>query len=221
MWGDEFEALYEQYEREKKFRRTVPAQELWFAILSSQVETGTPYMLFKVPTTLTLDTIVVVEVEVESSTTTTTTTLQQDACNRKSNQQNLGTIKSSNLCTEIVQYTSADEVAVCNLASVNLSAFVDESDKSFDFDKLLQVHPTDLVSRMYVAAFTQYFVPCLFVCVIDCWMQVTKVVTKNLNKVIDINFYPVLEAKNSNFRHRPIGYGPPESPTPTTMIYVM
>eukprot|EP01036_Dinobryon_divergens_P030589 gene30589-39858_t len=144
VWGDEFEALYEQYEREKKFRRTVPAQELWFAILSSQVETGTPYMLFK------------------------------DACNRKSNQQNLGTIKSSNLCTEIVQFTSADEVAVCNLASVNLSAFVDESDKSFDFDKLLQV---------------------------------TKVVTKNLNKVIDINFYPVLEAKNSNFRHRPIGIG--------------
>eukprot|EP00597_Dinobryon_sp_UTEXLB2267_P007494 CAMPEP_0170086920 /NCGR_PEP_ID=MMETSP0019_2-20121128/21493_1 /TAXON_ID=98059 /ORGANISM="Dinobryon sp., Strain UTEXLB2267" /LENGTH=634 /DNA_ID=CAMNT_0010304243 /DNA_START=512 /DNA_END=2416 /DNA_ORIENTATION=- len=144
VWGEEFESLYEQYEREGKARRTMPAQELWFAILSSQVETGTPYMVYK------------------------------DACNRKSNQQNLGTIRSSNLCTEIVQFTSPEEVAVCNLASVNLSAFVDEADKAFDFQKLFEV---------------------------------TKVVTKNLNKVIDINFYPILEAKNSNFRHRPIGIG--------------
>jgi ribonucleotide reductase alpha subunit len=121
----------------------MPAQDLWFQILTSQVETGTPYMLFK------------------------------DACNAKSNQQNLGTIKSSNLCTEIVEYTAPDEVAVCNLASISLPAFVDEN-KSFDFKRLYEV---------------------------------TKVVTKNLNKVIDVNFYPVIEAKNSNFRHRPIGIG--------------
>lgn len=144
VWGEEFERLYERYEAEGKARRTMPAQELWFAILSAQVETGTPYMLYK------------------------------DACNRKSNQQNLGTIKSSNLCTEIVEYTSPDEVAVCNLASVNLAAFVDEAAKSYDFQKLYEV---------------------------------TKVVTKNLNKVIDVNFYPIKEAENSNMRHRPIGIG--------------
>ena len=100
--------------------------------------------------------------------------LFKDACNAKSNQQNLGTIKSSNLCTEIVEYTAPDEVAVCNLASLNLSAFVDEVNRSYDFKRLYEV---------------------------------TKVVTKNLNKVIDVNFYPVIEAKNSNFRHRPIGIG--------------
>jgi ribonucleotide reductase alpha subunit len=122
----------------------IPAQDLWFAILSAQVETGTPYMLFK------------------------------DACNSKSNQQNLGTIKSSNLCTEIVEYTAPDEVAVCNLASVNLASFVDESNRSYDFRRLYEV---------------------------------TKVVTKNLNKVIDVNFYPIPEARNSNMRHRPIGIG--------------
>lgn len=146
VWGDEFEALYARYETEGLARRTMPAQELWFAILSSQVETGTPYMVYK------------------------------DACNRKSNQQNLGTIRSSNLCTEIVEYTSPDEVAVCNLASINLSSFADDSGKNrtFDFQKLYEV---------------------------------TKVVTNNLNKVIDVNFYPVIEAKNSNFRHRPIGIG--------------
>lgn len=120
VWGDEFEALYEKYEREGKARKVIQAQELWFAIIASQVETGTPYMLFK------------------------------DACNRKSNQQNLGTIKSSNLCTEIVEYTSPDEVAVCNLASLNLSAFADESTREYDFQRLYEV---------------------------------TKVVTKNLNKV--------------------------------------
>jgi ribonucleoside-diphosphate reductase subunit M1 len=144
VWGDEFDALYTKYESEKRARRSVPAQELWLAILSSQVETGTPYILYK------------------------------DACNRKSNQQNLGTIKSSNLCTEIVEFTSPDECAVCNLASINLAAFVEEGKRKYDFQKLYEV---------------------------------TKVVTKNLNKVIDINFYPIPEAKNSNFRHRPIGIG--------------
>lgn len=144
IWGDEFEALYSRYEKEGLARRTMPAQELWFAILSSQVETGTPYMVYK------------------------------DACNRKSNQQNLGTIRSSNLCTEIVEFTSPDEVAVCNLASVNLASFVDDAAKTYDFQKLYEV---------------------------------TKVVAKNLNKVIDVNFYPIKEAKNSNFRHRPVGIG--------------
>ncbi|KAJ1425784.1 ribonucleotide reductase [Ochromonadaceae sp. CCMP2298] len=144
VWGEEFETLYTRYEAEGRARKTMPAQELWFAILSSQVETGTPYMVYK------------------------------DACNRKSNQQNLGTIKSSNLCTEIVEYTAPDEVAVCNLASVNLAAFADDSSKTYDLQKLYEV---------------------------------TKVVTKNLNKVIDVNFYPVEEARNSNMRHRPIGVG--------------
>lgn len=143
VWGEKFEALYEKYESDGIARRVMPAQELWTQILTSQVETGTPYMVFK------------------------------DACNSKSNQQNLGTIKSSNLCTEIVEYTSPDEVAVCNLASISLTAFVKE-DKTFDF------------MRLY---------------------EITKVVTRNLNKVIDINFYPIIEAKNSNFRHRPIGIG--------------
>jgi len=113
-------------------------------ILCLQVETGTPYILYK------------------------------DACNVKSNQKNLGTIRSSNLCTEILEYTSADEVAVCNLASVNLGTFCDETSKTFDFQKLYEI---------------------------------TKVVAKNLNKVIDVNFYPIPEAKNSNMRHRPIGIG--------------
>lgn len=144
VWGDEFEALYASYEASGLARKTMPAQELWHAILSSQVETGTPYMVYK------------------------------DACNRKSNQQNLGTIKSSNLCTEIVEFTSPDEVAVCNLASINLSNFVDEGKKEYDFQKLYEV---------------------------------TKVATKNLDKVIDVNFYPVIEAQNSNMRHRPIGLG--------------
>jgi len=141
-WGDEFEALYEKYEKEGKARKTVKAQDLWFAIMESQIETGTPYMLYK------------------------------DAANRKSNQKNLGTIKSSNLCTEIIEYTSPDEVAVCNLASIALPRFVVEG--QFDHAKLYEV---------------------------------TQVVTRNLNKIIDINFYPVEEARRSNFRHRPIGIG--------------
>ena len=144
VWGQEFEDLYLRYESEGRARRTMPAQELWFAVLTSQVETGTPYMLYK------------------------------DACNRKSNQQNLGTIRSSNLCTEIVEYTAPDEVAVCNLASINLAAFVDEKTRTYDFQKLYEV---------------------------------SKVVAKNLNKVIDVNFYPVEEARNSNMRHRPVGVG--------------
>ncbi len=141
-WGEEFEALYEKYEREGKARKTVKAQELWFAIIEAQIETGTPYMLYK------------------------------DAANRKSNQKNLGTIKSSNLCTEIIEYTSADEVAVCNLASLALPRFV--MDGEFDHQKLFEV---------------------------------TAVVTRNLNKIIDINYYPIEEARRSNFRHRPIGIG--------------
>lgn len=142
-WGDDFERLYESYERLGRARKTIKAQKLWYAILDSQIETGTPYMLYK------------------------------DACNSKSNQQNLGTIKCSNLCTEIVEYSAPDEIAVCNLASIALPAFVTE-DKTYDFEML---------------------------------HKVTKVVTKNLNKIIDINFYPVPETRRSNLRHRPIGLG--------------
>ena len=143
-WGEDFEKLYIKYETENKGRKTVKAQWLWNQIVESQIETGTPYMLYK------------------------------DSCNRKSNQQNLGTIKSSNLCTEIVEYTSPDEVAVCNLASIALSKFVNVEKKEFDYDTL---------------------------------HLVTKRVTKNLNNIIDFNYYPVEEAKRSNFRHRPIGIG--------------
>ena len=139
----EFEALYTKYEKEGRGRKTIKAQELWFKILDSQVETGTPYMLFK------------------------------DAANAKSNQQNLGTIRSSNLCTEIIEYTAPDEVAVCNLASVALPKFV-TSDGKFDHEKLFEV---------------------------------TYQITKNLNCIIDRNYYPVVEARNSNMRHRPIGIG--------------
>uniref|UniRef100_A0A914UNC0 Ribonucleoside-diphosphate reductase n=1 Tax=Plectus sambesii TaxID=2011161 RepID=A0A914UNC0_9BILA len=142
-WGEEFVALYEGYEREGRLRKTVKARRLWEAIIQSQVETGTPYVLYK------------------------------DACNRKSNQQNLGTIKCSNLCTEIVEYSSPDEVAVCNLASIALNRFV-MPDATFDFAKL---------------------------------HEVTKVVTRNLNKIIEVNYYPVPEAERSNKRHRPIGIG--------------
>jgi ribonucleoside-diphosphate reductase alpha chain len=147
-YGDEFEKLYEKYESEGRARRTVKAQELWFAMLESQVETGTPYILYK------------------------------DAANKKSNQKNLGTIKSSNLCTEIIEYTAPDEVAVCNLASIALPKYLLTNDfgevTSFDFKKLYEV---------------------------------TKVITGNLNKIIDVNYYPVEEAERSNKRHRPIGIG--------------
>jgi ribonucleoside-diphosphate reductase alpha chain len=142
VYGEEFEKMYTDYEKAGKGRKTIKAHELWEKILESQIETGTPYMLYK------------------------------DAVNRKSNQKNLGTIRSSNLCTEIMEYTSSDEVAVCNLASLSLPMFV--SDGKFDHESLYTV---------------------------------TKRVTRNLNKVIDRNYYPVKEAENSNLRHRPIGLG--------------
>ena len=143
VYGEEFDRLYQKYESEGKFRRQVKAQDLWFEVLEAQIETGTPYILYK------------------------------DSANKKSNQKNLGTIKSSNLCTEIIEYTSPDEVAVCNLASIALPKFVTEDGK-FDHDKLYEI---------------------------------TKVATRNLNKVIDVNYYPVEEARRSNMRHRPIGLG--------------
>ena len=141
-YGDDFKALYTKYESEGKARKVVKAQDLWFQVLESQIETGNPYILYK------------------------------DAANRKSNQKNLGTIRSSNLCTEIIEYTAPDEVAVCNLASLSLVKFVE--DEKFDFQKLYEI---------------------------------ARVVTRNLNKVIDINYYPIPEARNSNMRHRPIGIG--------------
>jgi len=141
-WGEEFEALYAKYEKEGRARKTIKAQDLWFAILDAQIETGTPYLLYK------------------------------DAANRKSNQQNLGTIQSSNLCTEIMEYTSPDEVAVCNLASLALPRYVING--KFDHEKLYEV---------------------------------TYEATRNLNKIIDNNYYPIEEAKTSNLRHRPIGLG--------------
>jgi ribonucleoside-diphosphate reductase alpha subunit len=142
--GEEFEALYKKYEEEGRANATIPAAEVWKAILKSQTETGTPYMLYK------------------------------DACNKKSNQKNLGVIKSSNLCTEILEYTDKDETAVCNLASIALPKYVNEETRTFDYEKL---------------------------------HEVTKIVTKNLNRVIDRNFYPVETARKSNMRHRPIGLG--------------
>jgi ribonucleoside-diphosphate reductase alpha chain len=141
-WGEEFEKLYTKYESEGKGRETIKAQDLWYKIIESQIETGNPYMLYK------------------------------DAANRKSNQQNLGTIKSSNLCTEIIEYTAPDEIAVCNLGSIALPKFV--KDGAFDHDKLFEV---------------------------------TYQLTVNLNKIIDGNYYPVPETRNSNMRHRPIGIG--------------
>lgn len=143
-WGDEFEALYEKYEKEGRFKRQIRAQAVWYAIIESQIETGTPYMLYK------------------------------DACNRKSNQQNLGTIKCSNLCTEIVEFSSPEEIAVCNLASIALNRFVNEKEGTFDFERL---------------------------------KEISKVVTRNLNKVIDVEYYPLPECERSNKRHRPIGIG--------------
>lgn len=141
--SDEFEKLYLQYEKEGKFMRQIPAQELWFKIVESQIETGTPYMLYK------------------------------DAANAKSNQQNLGTIRSSNLCAEILEYTSPKEVAVCNLASIALNRFIAE-DGTYDFDEL---------------------------------GKIVSVIVKNIDRVIDVNFYPVKEAEFSNMRHRPMGIG--------------
>jgi ribonucleoside-diphosphate reductase alpha chain/ribonucleoside-diphosphate reductase subunit M1 len=167
-WGAEFVALYENYEKSGKARKQFKAQKLWFAILQSQVETGTPYMLFK------------------------------DAANSKSNQQNLGTIQSSNLCTEIIEYTAPDEVAVCNLASLNLSNFVKDSTHSDEPD-LASSPESDAPAKLPSASDMEFDFQRLY--------EVTKVVTRNLNKVIDVNFYPVKEARNSNMRHRPIGLG--------------
>jgi ribonucleoside-diphosphate reductase alpha subunit len=144
VYGEEFDALYTKYEEEGLAHSTVQAAEVWKAILRSQTETGTPYMLYK------------------------------DACNAKSNQKNLGVIKSSNLCTEIIEYTNKDETSVCNLASIALPKYVNKETKTFDFAKL---------------------------------HEVTKTVTKNLNRVIDRNFYPVETARRSNMKHRPIGLG--------------
>jgi ribonucleoside-diphosphate reductase alpha subunit len=144
VYSEKFNALYEKYEAEGKVRKTVNARDLWFKILDAQMETGTPYILYK------------------------------DAANIKSNQQNLGTIKSSNLCCEILEYSDANETAVCNLASIALPAFVDANNKTFDYDKL---------------------------------HDIAKVITNNLNKVIDINFYPTDKTRLSNLRHRPIGIG--------------
>ena len=144
LYGGEFEALYTKYEEDGLATSTVPAADVWKAILKSQTETGTPYMLYK------------------------------DACNAKSNQKNLGVIKSSNLCTEIIEYTDKDETSVCNLASIALPKYVNKETKTFDYDKL---------------------------------HEVTKTVTKNLNRVIDRNFYPVETARRSNTKHRPIGLG--------------
>nr|XP_027078930.1 ribonucleoside-diphosphate reductase large subunit isoform X2 [Coffea arabica] len=161
-WAEEFERLYTQYEKQGKAKKVVQAQNLWFEILKSQIETGTPYMLYK------------------------------DTCNRKSNQQNLGTIKSSNLCTEIIEYTSPTETAVCNLASIALPRYVRE--KGFTSES----QPSKLVgSRGSANRFFDF----------DKLAEVTAIVTSNLNKIIDINYYPVDTAKRSNFRHRPIGIG--------------
>jgi ribonucleoside-diphosphate reductase alpha subunit len=144
VYGTEFEELYTRYEQEGRGRKTIKAQKLWFQIMDTQMETGTPYLVYK------------------------------DAANSKSNQQNLGTIKSSNLCSEIIEYSDENESAVCNLASIGLPAFVDATTRTFDFTKL---------------------------------REVVRIATRNLNRVIDINYYPTPETERSNFRHRPIGLG--------------
>ncbi len=143
VYGDEFKELYEKYEKEGKYIKKIKAQDLWFKIIESQIETGTPYMVYK------------------------------DAVNRKNNQKNLGVIKSSNLCAEIVEYSDKDETAVCNLASIAVPRFLNEN-KEFDFNKLFEV---------------------------------TKVITKNIDKIIDINYYPTEKTERSNKRHRPMGIG--------------
>ena len=143
-YGDAFAELYTKYESEGRGRKTMPARDLWFQVLDAQMETGTPYILYK------------------------------DACNKKSNQKNVGVIKSSNLCSEIVEYSDANETAVCNLASIGLPMFVDAATRTFDYDLL---------------------------------HKITKIVTRNLNRVININFYPTEKTRRSNFRHRPIGIG--------------
>ena len=144
VWGEEFKALYERYEKEGRARKVVKAQKLWFQVLDTQMETGTPYLVYK------------------------------DAANKKSNQQNVGTIKSSNLCTEILEYSSAEETAVCNLASLALPSFCSGDNGAFNFETM---------------------------------RKATKTAIRNLNRVIDINFYPTPETERSNMRHRPVGLG--------------
>lgn len=161
-WGDEFEILYTRYEKEGKAKKAVSARKIWFEILSSQIETGTPYMLFK------------------------------DSCNRKSNQQNLGTIKSSNLCTEIIEFSSPTETAVCNLASIALPRYVREKGVPIESQPSKMVGSRDSKNRYFD---------------FDKLAEVTATITANLNKTIDINYYPVEKAKRSNLRHRPIGIG--------------
>ncbi|KAK8942520.1 Ribonucleoside-diphosphate reductase large subunit [Platanthera zijinensis] len=161
-WGEEFNNLYKKYEKEGKARKVVSAQSLWFEILKSQIETGTPYMLYK------------------------------DSCNRKSNQNNLGTIKSSNLCTEIIEFSSPDETAVCNLASIALPRFVREKGIP------IESQPSKLVGS--IGSNNRFFD-------FEKLAEVTGVVTENLNNIIDVNHYPVETARRSNLRHRPIGIG--------------
>ncbi|KAF7093943.1 hypothetical protein CFC21_096311 [Triticum aestivum] len=161
-WGEKFEELYKKYEKAGKAKKVIPAQTLWFDILKAQIETGTPYMLYK------------------------------DSCNRKSNQQNLGTIKSSNLCTEIIEFTSPEETAVCNLASIALPRFVREKGVP------IESHPSKLAGSN--GSKNRYFD-------FDKLGEVTSTVTFNLNKIIDMNYYPVETARRSNMRHRPIGIG--------------
>lgn len=144
LYGDEFKQKYEEYENAGKFNKRISARELWYRVLDSQMETGTPYILYK------------------------------DSCNKKSNQKNLGTIKSSNLCCEVVEYSDSNETAVCNLASIGLPSFVNKETKEFDYDKL---------------------------------HEVTKVITRNLNNIIEFNFYPTEKTNTSNIKHRPIGIG--------------
>ena len=144
VYGKDYERLYERYERENKGRKTIKARQLWFKILESQIETGTPYLLYK------------------------------DQANKKSNQKNLGTIKSSNLCTEIIEYSDENETAVCNLASIALNRFVDVKQQRYDYDEL---------------------------------GKIVEIVTENLNKIIDVNYYPTDKTRRSNLLHRPIGIG--------------
>ncbi|KAF2291116.1 hypothetical protein GH714_020204 [Hevea brasiliensis] len=161
-WGEKFENLYINYENEGRAKKVISARKLWFEILNSQIETGTPYMLYK------------------------------DSCNRKSNQKNLGTIRSSNLCTEIIEFTSPTETAVCNLASIALPRFVRERGVPIESHSSKLVGSTDSKSRYFDFAKLA---------------EVTATITANLNKIIDISYYPIETARRSNLRHRPIGIG--------------
>ena len=219
VYGEEFKELYEKYETEGKGNKTVKARDLWFKILDSQIETGTPYMLYK------------------------------DACNKKSNQKNLGTIKSSNLCTEIIEYSDENETAVCNLASIALSKFITETTSPFtksitiytktdckwcdllkallkrknidytqivisldNFEDFKQKHNVTTLPQLYhgeklIGGYSSVLNILKNTFNYELLHKVTKVVTRNLNNVIDINFYPTDKTKKSNMRHRPIGIG--------------